>query len=257
MLILKNICAAYGKKQILHNISLSFQPGKIYTIIGKNGSGKSSLMKSIIGLMTLNSGNVTLNGDNVFQLPPKTRAQSISYLSQHRNTSNILVEQIVLHGRHPYMTKNERSNTEIHTQAIDYAIQTMDLTEHRKTPLSNLSGGEMQRTYIAMVLAQDTPIVMFDEPTTFIDIEYQVRFLEVVKQLKEKQKTVILVLHDLTSALEISDKIILMDKGQIKCVLPPNEMIQTGNIEKYFNVDIVSNNGVYIIKPTKKIQRNE
>lgn len=252
MLELNNICATYGKKQILHNISLSFEPNNIYTIIGKNGSGKSSLMKSILGLMTLTDGTILLDGQNLLSMPPRTRAQNISYLSQHRNITNILVEQIVLHGRHPYMEKHENIDAKTHSEAIDYAIQTMDLEPYRNISLSHLSGGEMQRAYIAMVLAQDTPIVMFDEPTTFIDIEYQVRFLNLVKQLRdEKRKTIILVLHDLVSAMEISDKIVLMDKGEVKCVLPPKELIETRNIQKYFNVEINATHGIYSIKPTK------
>lgn len=249
MLTVRNISASYAKKEVLHNISLSFAPQKIYTIIGKNGSGKSSLLKSIIGLMTLQNGVISIDNVDLHKMAAKERAQHISYLSQHRNISDISVEQLVTHGRYPYMIGNETYKTMRHSKTIQLAIEKMNLTEHKKTPLRNLSGGEIQRAYIAMILAQDTPIVLFDEPTTFIDIAYQMQFLQLVKELKAAQKTIILVLHDIPSAFEISDEIILMEQGEIKCVLPPQELLCTDNIARYFHVDIRYENDYYFVVP--------
>ncbi|MGL5258911.1 MAG: ABC transporter ATP-binding protein [Lachnospiraceae bacterium] len=252
MLTIEHINAFYGKKEVLHDISISFQSNKIYSIIGKNGSGKSSLLKSIIGLMNLKSGSIKLNDYDLLDMAPKIRAQNISYLSQHRTMSNILVEQIVTHGRHPYIVGNDSSQKKLHEKVIADALYTMNLENHRFTPLSNLSGGELQRAYIAMVLAQDTPIVIFDEPTTFMDIDYQIQFLNLIKKLKSYNKTIILVLHDIPSAFEISDEILVMDQGEIKCMLPPFELIKTNFIPKYFNVKILFENEYFRVIPLLK-----
>ena len=239
MLQLENVSAGYGKKQVLKDISLEFLPGQIYTIIGKNGCGKSTLLKVCADMIPVSQGEIFLQEKNLNQYQSIERARLISYLSQHRNTPNITVERLLTHGRHPHMSNLKQMRQE-DWDVVEQVMELMEITEFRHQSLANLSGGERQRVYLAMLLVQDTPIVLLDEPTTYMDIAYQLKFLEFVETLKKQGKTVIMVLHELNHALRISDQVILMDQGQIRIQETPKKVLESGLIQQVFGVVIAA-----------------
>lgn len=239
MLKLENISAGYGKKNVLQNISLDFSPGQVYTIFGKNGCGKSTLLKTCADMLPVNEGRITLQGKPLNTFQPLERAQVISYLSQHRNTPNITVERLLMHGRHPYMSHLKQMRQE-DWDMLEKVMECMDIKEFRHHSLTALSGGERQRVYLAMLLAQDAKILLLDEPTTYMDIAYQLKFLHLVQEQKRQGNLVIMVLHDINQALRISDQVVLMDRGRIVMQGTPKEVIQSENLQKVFQVVVTS-----------------
>lgn len=237
MLELKQISAGYGSKTVIENFSYSFEAGKIYTILGKNGCGKSTLLKTCAAMLPISSGQILLHQKPLNEYPPLERAREISYLSQHRNTPSITVERLLMHGRHPHMShlKKMRPND---WKKIEEVMEIMEISHFRHTHLSALSGGERQRVYVAMLLAQDTPIILLDEPTIYMDIAYQLDFLEQAKKLKAAGKTLIMVLHDLNHALQLSDEVILMENGTLVTNGTPEAIISSNALMQVFGVEL-------------------
>lgn len=237
MLKLTELSAGYGNQNTIENINLSFDPGKIYTILGKNGCGKSTLLKTCADMLTIHSGTIYLKGKDLKEYQPVERARVISYLAQHRNTPGICVERLLMHGRHPHMSNLKQMRKE-DWDKLEEVMELMEIQAFRHKSLGALSGGERQRVYIAMLLAQDTSILLLDEPTTYMDIAYQLNFLELMKKQKSTGKTLIMVLHDLNQALQISDEIILMDRGHVIANGTPNMVLASGMIQQIFGVQI-------------------
>ena len=237
MLELKNLSVGYDGRYVIRNVNLSFEPGMIYTIIGKNGSGKSTLLKSCSGLLTPKVGSVLLDGKELSKYPANQRAQKISYLSQSTNTPNITVERLLAHARFPHLSYPKKLRDE-DIRIIYRALGDMKAQCFIHSYLRELSGGERQRVYLAMQLAQDTPILLLDEPTTYLDIEYQLSLMELLQKLKAQGKTIIMVLHDLEQALKYSDQIIAVDAGKDIYTGTPEEILADGTLKKIFHVDV-------------------
>ena len=235
MLRLENISAGYGSKIVIKDTSLQFEPGKIYAILGKNGCGKSTLLKTCADMLPPASGEIFLGEKNLKDYQPLERARQISYLSQHRNTPNISVERLLIHGRHPHMSHLKQMRKE-DWEKLEEVIDLMEISHFRHKALSELSGGERQRVYLAMLLAQDTPIMLLDEPTTYMDIAYQLSFLELIKKLKTQGKCIILVLHDLNQAMQIADQVVLMENGTVFMQGTPDEIIRQQGLEQVFQI---------------------
>lgn len=237
MLELKNLSVGYGGRVCLENVNLSFQPCMIHTIVGRNGCGKSTLLKTCCGLLPPGSGSILLDEKNLWKYPSTERAKSISYLSQSRNTPNITVERLMAHARFPYLSYPKKLRQQ-DRDVISRAMEAMRVSQFADTSLCELSGGERQRVYLAMLLAQDTPVVLLDEPTTYLDIEYQLSLMELLIRLKNEGKTIIMVLHDLHQALTYSDRIIAIDENKQIHTGTPDEMLRSGILSKVFHVDI-------------------
>lgn len=237
MLELMNLSAGYDRQDTIRDISLSFQPGTLYTIVGRNGCGKSTLLKVCAGLLPAHSGSVLLDGRELSSYAPMERACRISYLSQSRNTPGISVERLVEHGRYPRLSSPRRLNHE-DRQAIENTLERMQLEPLRRKNLHDLSGGERQRVYIAMLLAQDAPVLLLDEPTTYMDIEHQLSLLELLRDLKMEGKIIIMVLHDLQQAMKISDEVIVMEDGRIAAASAPADILSNSILERVFRVRI-------------------
>ena len=244
MLKIDDLTVGYDGKPVLTDISCRMKRGKIYGVIGKNGSGKSTLLKACIGMLPAVQGEVLLNGKKLSMMPPLERSRIISYLTQHRNTPNITVERLVMHGRHPYVPSHGKLQ-EMDRIAMDNAMKEMNVYALRKCPLTSLSGGEIQRSYIAMLLAQDTPVMLLDEPTTYLDVEYQLRFFEYMKLLRNLEKTIVMVLHDLNHAFRYCDEIMLLEDGRIRKTGAPEELASSGAVSEVFRVklDAVTHKG--------------
>jgi ABC-type cobalamin/Fe3+-siderophores transport system ATPase subunit len=235
MIKLNNVTAGYDKIEVIKNINMAFKQGSITSIVGKNGCGKTTLLKTASNLLKPFSGEITIKGKDISSIPNKELAKKISYLPQHRPVPNITVYNLVMHGRYPYLGFS-RTPQKRDKEIVEKAIEKMGLNKYINKNIHELSGGERQKAYIAMILAQDTDIIFLDEPTTFLDINHQLEILEIIKNLKKMGKTTVMVIHDLNSALSCSDRICLMERGEIVIFDTPQVVFESGEIDKVFKV---------------------
>lgn len=235
MLEIKSLSAGYPGKPVLQNIHATIPEGKITAILGPNGCGKSTLLKTLCGILPAQSGQVLLHGDDLLALSPKMRAKKLSYLAQSRQISDITVGKLVLHGRFPYLGYPRRYGKADYTCA-DAAMDAMGIAEFKDTLLQNLSGGQRQKAYLAMALAQDTPVILLDEPTTYLDIAHQLQLLQQARDLSRQGKTVVMVIHDLPHAFSWADKILLMEAGNLVSQGTPEEIFTSGMADRVFRV---------------------
>ena len=242
MIRMKNVCAGYGDKEILHNVSLNFNPGKVTVIIGPNGCGKSTLLRTLVRMNQPGSGEILLKTTTGEEIPIERFttaevAQRVSFLPQSKRTPDIDVLRMVLHGRFAYLKYPRRYGKEDYEIARD-ALRCLEIENLEKRNLNELSGGTRQKVYIAMALAQDTDTILLDEPTTYLDIAHQIKTLKMMKELASHGKAIVMVLHDLVHAFQIADKIIVMQSGRVVCCGEPEEIYRSGIIEKVFDVKL-------------------
>ena len=197
---------------MLCRYAVTLESGKVTIVVGPNGCGKSTLLKSLIRLNPHSSGEILVNGINIEQYSSINLAKKIAYLPQNRNVPEITVLKMVLHGRFPYLSYPRRYKKEDIEKARE-ALCWAEMEELAEQSMSSLSGGTRQKVYIAMAIAQDTPVILMDEPTSFLDIAHQLRLMELAKELAKKGKAVVLVLHDLSLAMRIADVIVVMADG--------------------------------------------
>ena len=235
MIELQNVTAGYGKHTVLRDISLTFEKGKLTSVIGVNGSGKSTLLKAILGMIPLDRGEILVDGKNLGGMPRKEIAQKIAYLSQGKSTPDMTVEQLVLHGRFPYLSYPRRYTEKDREIALSAMAQT-GITDLAQQPLRTLSGGMLQTVYIAMALAQDTEYILLDEPTTYLDIAHQVELMGTLRKLSEAGKGVIAVMHDLPMAFTYSDRLVLLREGTVFGEDTPQEICRQNAVEQLFGV---------------------
>ena len=236
MLEIRNLSAGYGGNPVLQDISLAFPAGKVTVLAGPNGCGKSTLLKAIAGILPA-SGECLLEGASLNSLPSRQRAQKLALLPQSRSIPEITVRRLVLHGRFPYL-HYPRQYGRADYAAADAALNTLGIAGLADRSLAALSGGQRQKVYIAMALAQDTPVVLLDEPTAFLDIAHQLQLMALAKDLTAKGKTVVLVLHDLTLALEHADRMVVMGDGAVRAAGSPEEVFQSRCLKDVFGVDV-------------------
>lgn len=237
MLKLHNISAGYDQTTILHDITLDIPEGKITTIIGNNGCGKSTLLKSIVGFLPLSSGEIRIHDCKFNELSSSNLAKQIAYLPQCKNIPDITVGRLVLHGRFPYLSYPRRYQKMDQQLALD-AMEQMGISHLADKPVAELSGGIRQKAYIAMALAQQAPIIIMDEPTTYLDIEQQLKFAETIKRLSAEGKTFVLVLHDILMALKLSDQIAVMKNGRIIQYGTPDEILNSNVLHDLYHVQV-------------------
>ncbi len=237
MLEIEQLSVGYADKTIIHNASFSVPEGKVTVLFGPNGCGKSTLLKTLCGILPTNSGKVLLCGENLLALQPKDLAQRIAYLAQNRQIPDITVSRLVLHGRFPYLSYPRNYRPQDYA-AAEAAMEQMGITELADTPLEQLSGGQRQKVYIAMALAQDTPIVLLDEPTTYLDIKHQLGMMRQAKELAESGKTVLMVVHDIDQAMNVADKLVLLQDGRVVVQGTPEEVYKSRQLPSVFDVEI-------------------
>ncbi len=176
-----------------------------------------------------------MKGMDISSVPNKELAKKVSFLPQLRAVPNITVYNLVMHGRYPYLGFS-RTPQRLDKEIVENAIENMRLEKYIDKNVQNLSGGQRQKVYLAMVLAQDTDIIFLDEPTTYLDINHQLEILETIKKLKQMGKTIVMVLHDLSSALSYSDRICLMENGEITIYDTPQAVYESREIDRVFNI---------------------
>lgn len=237
MIAIKDLYSGYGDDDILKGVSLNILNNKLTVIAGPNGCGKSTLLKTISGIIKKTSGSIFIDNVDLSNISPLDRAKRIAYLSQNRSVPDIAVKNLVLHGRFPYLSYPRRYRAE-DREAVDMALERMGIESLRDKMVSELSGGERQKVYIAMALAQGSDYLLLDEPTTFLDISHQFQLLDLAKELCSENKSVVMVLHNLESALSIADSFILMDKGKLLFEGSVDDVYSSKLIDKVFNVEI-------------------
>ena len=235
MLEVKSLCAGYSDTHVLEHVDFRIPSGKVTVILGPNGCGKSTLLKALCGIIPADSGQVVLDGENILTLPQRQLAQRVAYLAQSRQIPDITVERLVLHGRFPYLGYPRRYRKEDYAIA-DAAMKTMGVAELADELVQNLSGGQRQKVYIAMALAQDTPVILLDEPTTYLDISHQLQLMQQARMLAAQGKTVVMIIHDLPHAFQTADHMILMRDGKIVADGTPEQIYASGMISSVFGV---------------------
>lgn len=236
MLEYRNVSVSCQRTPILEDISLSFPGGKITTIIGPNGCGKTTLLQCLNGVSRVTSGNIFLNDEDFLKFSPKERAKKLSFLPQVRTVIPTLpVRTLVEHGRFPYLGFTRKKSKE----DIDLVAKAMDFTQvspYADQYADTLSGGTRQRVFFAMTLAQNCDIIVLDEPTTYLDMPAQRDFMHLLGELRRQQKTIILTLHDLNHALQISDHLVVMKDRKIAACATPAECLRQHLIEEVFHM---------------------
>ena len=234
MLDIRNLSVGY-QKSILSGVTFAPKQGQLTLLLGTNGSGKSTLLKTMAGLLPPLAGHLLLDGRDMKRFSPNQLAKRIAMLPQIRQVPELTVEQFVSLGRFPHrgyfsaLSANDKDH-------IAHSMERCGLSPFKHRMLHSLSGGERQRAYIALCLAQDTEFILLDEPTTFLDIGHQFEVLALLRDLCTQGKTLVAVLHDLASALEYADSIILLHDGQVQSCSSPADMLASGNVERVFGV---------------------
>lgn len=210
------INAGYNHKTILSDVSVTIPKNKISVILGANGCGKSTLLKTFARLLAPQSGQMILDGKNVSEIPSRQMAKMLGLLPQSPVVpEGIQVMDLVSRGRFPYR-QFLKSMTREDYAAVEEAMEIMGITELADRAVEELSGGQRQRVWIALALAQQTDILLLDEPTTFLDIAYQIEILDMLTDLNRKHKTtIVMVLHDINLSARYADYLFAMKKGRL------------------------------------------
>lgn len=233
----KDIAINYGEREIVRDVTFEFPKGKTTTIIGANGSGKTSLLKLISRAVMPVKGEVIFNDKTLKQYKPKELAKKIAYLPQvHFSPSDIDVRTLVSYGRYPYK-KFGRGLTKNDNDIIDKTIEITGLKSLENRLVDTLSGGERQRAWIAMTICQQPEVLILDEPITYLDIGFQLEVMELIRKLGEEMKlTIIMVLHDINFAARYSHYLFSIKDSVIYSHGYPREMITGDKLEKIFNI---------------------
>lgn len=226
--------AGYRKRQVLADLDFCVPDGSVTAVIGRNGSGKSTLVACIASLMPFD-GKITVDGRELSRMDARERATHVSVLLQELGRPHITVEELVAFGRYPYRSRG-RSEHALRSERVQAAITEAELLPLKEAYVDRLSGGEVRRAYFGAVLAQDTPTILLDEATAFMDADHEQRLLRSSRALSEKGKRVICVMHDLACAVRYADHILLLDGGRQRFFGETAALLATDLIEQSFSV---------------------
>jgi len=237
VITLEGLGFSYGGDPLFENMTLSIFPGQFTAFLGPNGSGKTTLLRLILGLLKPQSGKIKLKDQDLISLPINKRASLLSYVPQNmENTYDFTVEETVLMGRYHKRPDWQRETGE-DILAAGKAMGLMEVDSLRKRSVRSLSGGERQRVLIARALAQETPVILLDEPTAFLDLRHQHSIMKLLRQItRNEKKTVISVVHDLNLALSYADRAVLLEKGSLRGNGLPGDVLNPAEVEQVYGV---------------------
>ncbi|MFP8890707.1 ABC transporter ATP-binding protein [Natrialbaceae archaeon A-CW2] len=223
---------------VIDGETLVAKPGAVTALVGPNGSGKSTLLKGLAKQLAPEDGSVLVDGQDVYEMGTKELARKLGLLSQESTSpDSITVEDLVYHGRYPHRGFFE-TITEEDQRAVDRAIDLAGCGHLRDREVESLSGGQKQLAWIAMVFAQDTDVVLLDEPTTFLDLHHQLEVMEIVKALRDESDiTIVVVLHDIEQAARLADRMVALRDGEIQAEGAPEDVITEELLAEVFRID--------------------
>jgi ABC-type cobalamin/Fe3+-siderophores transport system ATPase subunit len=239
MLEIQSLSVHYGSRQILYNLNLTVRPGEILAVVGPNGAGKSTLIRAASGVLRPSNGRVTVNKQDLAALSDMQRARLLAVVPQnHQLPGTFSVYQTALMGRTPYL------NWLGHTGPSDHAMTQLALEQTQMSAFANrlvgdLSGGEKQRVLLARALAQDAPLLLLDEPTTYLDLQHQSSLLNLIRKLcQEKTLAVLIVLHDLNLASVYADRVALLVDGKLQAIGNPEQVLTSETLTAVYHVPV-------------------
>lgn len=229
---------AYDDRLIVQNLNISIPQGKITALVGSNGSGKSTILKTMARLMSPASGSVLLDGKSIHKQSTKEVAKQLAILPQNPTAPDgLTVSELVSYGRFPYQ-KGFGTVSKEDRQVVKWAIEATGMNEFADRPVDQLSGGQRQRAWIAMALAQETDILFLDEPTTFLDMAHQLEVLHLLQKLNElNNRTIVMVVHDLNHASRYAHHMIAIQKGTVAGEGTPEEVMTQDILREVFNIE--------------------
>jgi iron complex transport system ATP-binding protein len=233
-----SLTLAYDGPPVVHDLELVLPRGRITAVVGANGCGKSTLLRALARLLRPKAGSVMLDGRAIAELPTKAVAKRLAILPQSPIAPDgLTVEDLVARGRYPHQTLLRHWSPEDEA-AVEAALAATGVGGLRGRPLDELSGGQRQRAWIAMTLAQETEILLLDEPTTFLDLAHQIEVLDLLTDLvADHGRTVVMVLHDLNQACRYADLLVAMRAGRIHAAGPPTEIVDAELVEEVFGIE--------------------
>lgn len=236
----KAVSFAYDVKRcVLRDVSLSAHTGQAVGLIGSNGSGKSTLLRLISRSLNPDQGSIQLGGKDVADLRTREIARCLAMVAQERTIGfDFTVRDVVAMGRFPHRGRWSRESR-ADREAIERAMRWAEVERLSRRSVLALSGGEGQRVFLAMALAQEPQVLLLDEPTTFLDLRHQLSFLSIVKERIAEGLTVVLAIHDLTLAAQTADRIVMLHDGLVACAGPPEDVLTVENIRSVFGVEAV------------------
>ena len=240
MLHVRDLTVSYGAATIIDGLGLDVPRGGVTTIVGPNGCGKSTLLRAVAGLIPRERGEVVLDGRNSAEMKRREIARTLAVLPQTPVAPDgLTVRDLVGRGRHPHQTWLRQTSGNDRAM-VDEMMELTQVAEFAERPLERLSGGQRQRAWIAMVLAQDTPLVLLDEPTTYLDLSHSVELLALIRRLADDMgRTVVMVLHDLNLAARFSDQLVVMKGGEVQAAGTPAEVVSEQLLADVFSLPAV------------------
>ena len=239
MLSIQGLSVSYSARGVLQDVSLEVPAGEVLALIGPNGSGKSTLIRAVSGVIPIERGNIHVGGKALAQLSTMERARYLSVVPQARNMPPAFsVYESVLLGRTPYLGWLGRAGEHDH-ERVRTALKRTQMEELAERMVGELSGGEQQRVLLARALAQDTPVLLLDEPTTHLDVQHRESLVHLVRELaKSKNLAVLMVLHDLNLASLYADRVSLLVNGTIEATGTPAEVLTEATLSRVYNVPV-------------------
>ena len=239
MLSIERLSVAYGARRVLRGVSLSVDSGQVLALIGPNGSGKSTLIRAVSGVVPIESGRVEVDGRSLDDLSSMERARYLAVVPQARNVPPAFsVYETILLGRTPYLGWLGRAGEHDH-ERVRFALERTQLSPLAERMVGELSGGEQQLVLLGRALAQDTPVLLLDEPTTHLDLQHQEQLIHLVRELAVgRNLAVLMVLHDLNLASLYADRVSLLVEGQIQATGTPSEVLTEATLARVYHVPV-------------------
>lgn len=238
-LTVRDLKLGYGSTPVVKDVSLEIGAGEMVAIVGPNGSGKSTLLRGMARLHRPISGQVLLGEQDINRMPSREVARILAILPQSPEAGlDLTVRELVWRGRYPHQGILQRA-TKADFEAVEWAMRAADVLRFADRPLGQMSGGERQRAWIALALAQQPKVLLLDEPTSFLDIQHQVEILELVRRLNREGMTVVAVLHDLVLTARFVDRVIAMRDGRVEFDGPPREVFTSAALERVFGTPMM------------------